>query len=82
MQELTKTLKVLSADWCNNCTTLKQQLDKLNLEYEVVDIDKNMEFVKEVNIRSLPTTILMQGNEIVKTFVGLKIQEIFNAVKE
>jgi thioredoxin-like negative regulator of GroEL len=73
---------VLSATWCSNCTTLKKQLDAMNVQYSIIDVDKNPEFAQKVKARSLPTTVLMKDDEVIQTFVGLKSQEIFKAVNQ
>ena len=76
-----KEIKVISASWCQNCNTLKSQLDKLGVKYEVIDADVDFDLARKVGARSLPTSVLMVNKEVSKVFVGLKANEIAEAVK-
>lgn len=48
------------ADWCGPCKVIEPHLERLNEEYENVNvykinIDENPELAKEHNVRSIPT---------------------------
>ena len=73
---MTKKLIVIGADWCSGCSALKTQLVAKNIEFEYVDADEQMEYCQTNGVRSLPTTFIMEDNEIVKTIVGNKVNEI------
>lgn len=59
-----------AASWCGPCKALSMTL--LDVEHplvetmEEVDIDKNMDFARQYNIRSVPTMILVEddGTEV------------------
>lgn len=77
-----KKLKLISASWCTNCSSLKKQLDQLGVEYTVVDADDDMDYARKAGARSLPTTVLEVDGEIKQTFIGLKAKEIAKAIKD
>lgn len=78
---MTKKLVVVSAPWCQSCTLLKDQLTRNNITYSVKDVDEEMEYCQENGVRSLPTSFIYDGNEIVKVVVGNKYQEIKEALE-
>lgn len=53
-------IKVVSAQWCSSCHSLKHSLDTNNIQYQVVDADdfENQEYISKLGVRSLPVTIL------------------------
>ena len=69
-----KKIVVVSASWCVNCGVLKDLLTRNEVIYHVVDADSDdgMSFCRENNVRSLPTTFIYEGDEIVKVVHGVK----------
>lgn len=65
-----KKVIVFSAKWCTNCTTQKAVLDKAGIVYEVIDVDAEMQKAKEFSVRSLPTTVILEDDVKLKTFIG------------
>jgi thioredoxin 1 len=68
-----------TAEWCQPCKTLAKQLEtmELNMHIDVIDIDKDPEIAIEYGIRSVPTLVLMEDNQVISKIVGLKsTQEI------
>ena len=63
-----------TAEWCQPCKMLSKQLEtmELNLPIDVIDIDKDPEIAIEYGIRSVPTLVLMEDNEVRSKIVGLK----------
>ena len=63
-----------TAEWCQPCKTLSKQLETmdLNMPIDVIDIDKDPEIAIEYGIRSVPTLVLMEDNEVKSKIVGLK----------
>lgn len=74
---MTKEIVVVSAAWCGNCGTLKNDLTRNGIVYKVVDADtsEGMSFCRENGVRSLPTTFIYEDGELIKTVVGLKKME-------
>jgi glutaredoxin len=61
-------MKLVTAEWCGPCSMLKNMLDVKGLEVEMVDVDESPEFIKEHDIKSVPTHVLedSRGVSIVK----------------
>ena len=78
---MTKKLIVIGADWCNGCKALKTQLVVKNVEFEYVDADEQMEYCQTNGVRSLPTSFIIEDNEIVKTVIGNKASEIIGGLE-
>lgn len=81
---MNKKLVILSADWCVGCSALKSQLDKKDISYEVIDADseKGMDFCKEHGVKSLPTSFVYEGNEVVGKVIGNKLKEVLEIMGE
>jgi glutaredoxin len=65
---------LFGADWCGNCTPQKEMLDDAGIEYEYVDVDESTESqerANKYNVRSLPTTIVLDGDEVADSFIGM-----------
>lgn len=78
---MNKKLVVVSSSWCSQCKVLKDQLTRNNIPYFVKDADTDIEYCQENVVRSLPTSFIYDGDEIVKVVVGNKYQEIKEALE-
>ena len=59
-----KTAKYFSATWCGPCKTFKPIMKELASEgynIEFIDGDENPNEAMKYNIRSVPTTIILEG---------------------
>lgn len=68
-----------TATWCGPCKALASVLEKIetDIPIEVVDIDEQTDLATEFGIRSVPTLVMMEDNNVLKKMVGLKtIQEV------
>jgi len=77
------------ADWCGPCKMMAPIMEKVSEELlgkaKVVkmNIDENMDIAEKYEIMSIPTLMIFEKGQAVKTFVGLTDkQEIINAVNE
>ena len=58
------------ATWCGPCLSMKAHLDEVmkrykdEIEYERIDIDLNQGLAEQLQIRSVPTTMLVKDREI------------------
>lgn len=54
------------AEWCGPCRMLSKILDELNIDIdtEVVDIDKESDKVKAYGVRGIPTLVLLDDNGV------------------
>jgi thioredoxin 1 len=66
------------AEWCGPCRMVAPILDQMSDEYaEKIDIvkvnvDENPELSDFYNVNSIPTMMVFQGGEPVKTLIGAK----------
>lgn len=68
-----KLLK-FSANWCQPCiamkSTVEMALNDTNIELVDINIDDNPDVVREYKVRSIPTLILVKGEEVVDRLTG------------
>lgn len=69
-----KTLLKFSADYCTPCKQLTKTFSEITLEgitLEEIDIEGNLDLVKQWSIRSVPTLILLdEGGKEIKRHTG------------
>ena len=75
-----KQLKLVSASWCGPCQMLKKQIEEQNLKVDIVDADSNLEFVKEHSIKSVPTLVVLEDNQLLLIVKGA--DQILSVIKE
>lgn len=66
---------VYGVDWCGDCHRTRRLLDRNNITYDWINIDKNIkgeEFVLKNNngIRSVPTIVFPDGSILVEPSNG------------
>ncbi len=71
-----KTVTVVSASWCSQCDSLKNQLTTMGIAFDVVDADASPSIIKEFSIRSLPFSIVYEDGEVIKTVIGNNAKQI------
>jgi len=77
---------LFSADWCGPCKSTKAILkpmlkDELkDIEYLEIDVDDDPVSAEKYKIRSIPTMILFDGDNILK--VSNRLEEIFSVIKD
>ena len=69
-----KQVLYFSAKWCTACqatTPIVEQVKKSNqAQVAMVDVDYDVSLVEQYNIRSVPTTIILENNNEIKRYVG------------
>ena len=73
-----KTAKYCSATWCGPCKQFKPIMEELSNEgynVEFIDGDENKQMAIAANIRSIPTTLIMDGDEEINRIVGVRTKE-------
>jgi thioredoxin 1 len=77
------------AEWCGPCKQLSPIIDEVSSELgdKVVvgkmDADANLEFVKTLNVRNIPTILYYKNGEVVERTSGLKTKnEILSIVNK
>lgn len=66
-----KRIVVYGKEGCNPCATMKKMLEEAGTEYEYKDIMKNMDDVSKYDLRNVPTTLVFEGEEVMKKIVGI-----------
>ena len=75
-----KVLKFYST-CCGQCKVLAREFKEHPLIAELLDInaEENLDLVEKYNVSSVPTTILINGNdEVVETWRGIVKSEVIN----
>jgi len=72
-----KILLDLYATWCGPCKFLIPRLEKLSESYPdavfvKMDVDKNTDFAVNMGIRSVPTVMIFDGNNLVNRSSGVQ----------
>lgn len=80
MEKKVLSLLYFTAKWCGPCQQIKPFLKELseslkvegkyNIEFYMIDIDKNEEFCDKCNIRSVPTFFIMNGKDLLGNLSG------------
>jgi thioredoxin 1 len=76
-----RTLVWFSAEWCGPCKVIKPVLEKLEEEVSEsvkivkADISKTEDNTKKFNIRNIPTCVLIDGENEIARFSGVKNEE-------
>lgn len=73
-------LILATAKFCGPCQILKRKLKDENLEVETVEMEENTEVFREYNIRSVPTLVVLQDNEVAEKIQGMS--DIIAKIKE
>jgi thioredoxin 1 len=68
----------VKASWCGPCKMLSPVVDEIanekndNLIVGKIDADEDMEFVKSLSVRNVPTILFYKNGELVERSVGAK----------
>mgnify|MGYP000954735514 FL=1 len=70
------------ATWCGPCKMLSRILetsgDKLGVPIYTFDVDSDLKFTMEQNVRSVPTLKLYEGSSVVKSHTGILQESEFD----
>lgn len=83
-----KVLVDFFATWCGPCKMMSPIIDEIaeelgeNIKVGKVDSDENMELAEEFGIMSIPTIMIFEKGQVIKTFIGVTSKdEIMNVLK-
>jgi len=71
------------ADWCQPCKMLAPTIDAIADEYQgkvkvgKVDVDTNRDSAIKFQVQGIPTVILFQGGEVIKSWTGVQPKKVF-----
>lgn len=73
------------AKWCMPCKQLIPRIEKFESEYPNVkfvkiDVDENMDHAIEMEIRSIPTIIIMKGSEVINRSSGANTESFYKDI--
>lgn len=73
------------ANWCGPCKLLIPRLEQLELKYPnivfvKVDVDQNMDVAMDLGIRSVPTVMIYNGNELVNRSMGANQDSFYSKI--
>ena len=82
-----KVLVDLYADWCGPCKIMAPLIDELseenipNVRFGKVNVDESAEIAQKYGIMSIPTFLIIEKGEVIKSFIGVTdIDEIKKAL--
>lgn len=86
-EEGKKVLVDYWAKWCGPCRSLIPRLETLESQYSnvvfvKVDVDENMDSCVDLGIRSVPTVIIYDGNNIVDRSQGANPESYYKNILE
>jgi len=75
-------LKIFKSTWCQPCKQLAPIIEQLKPEYpevifQTIDVDKDPEIAKNYAIKSVPTIVIEQYDEIKQQIVGLQPKQTY-----
>jgi thioredoxin len=74
-----KHILYFTADWCNPCKKVKPIVEELNrdssVKFQFIDVDQEIEMAKNMNVRSIPTFIVIDNGSEVKRVTGAQTKE-------
>lgn len=83
-----KVLVDFFATWCGPCKMMSPIIDEIaeelgdSIKVGKVDSDENMELAEEFGIMSIPTIMIFENGQVIKTFNGVTAKnEILAALK-
>jgi thioredoxin 1 len=74
-----KHILYFTADWCNPCKKVKPIVEELNrdsaVKFQFIDVDQETDMAKNMNVRSVPTFVVIENGYEVKRAVGVQTRE-------
>ena len=80
-----KLLVQYTANWCSPCKALTPRLALLSSNYPditfvKVDVDENMGEIGELEIRSVPTIMIYNGDTLINRSTGANIDSVYTKI--
>jgi len=67
-----------TADWCQPCKKVKPIVEDMKREganFQTIDVDYEQELVKQFEVRSVPTFVLLEDGKEINRITGAKTRE-------
>ena len=79
-----KQVLYFSAKWCTACqatTPIVENIKKSNrAQVAMIDVDYDVTLTQQYNVRSVPTTIVLENNNEIKRYVGVMTSDQLNTL--
>jgi thioredoxin 1 len=80
-----KLLVDFKARWCVPCGQLLPRLDKMSskygdIEFVFIDVDDNSEGCLELGIRTVPTIMIYDGENLINRSMGANIDSVYTKI--
>ena len=74
-------------DWCPPCKASAPIYDKLSHQYTDADfikinVDHNQGVARKLNVRGVPTFVILKGNKVLARIVGADMKKVENEIKK
>lgn len=84
-EEGKKILVDIKAKWCVPCKQLIPRLETIeneyaNVEFVMIDVDDNRDYIMDLGIRSVPTVMIFDGNTLVDRSQGINQDSYYKSV--
>lgn len=77
-----KQILYFTAGWCPSCQNMTPIVEQLKRTHSIpvqkIDIDYDGTFVPKYNVKSVPTTIVLENGEEIKRYVGTLTSDQLN----
>ena len=74
-----KHILYFTADWCNPCKKVKPIVEELNrdsaVKFQIIDVDQEAQMANAMNVRSVPTFIVIKNGSEIKRAIGAQTKE-------
>lgn len=80
-----KILLELYGVWCGPCKTLMPRLSNLSTKYPDItfikmDVDLNVDFIKSLDINTVPTIMIYNGDTLISRSLGANIDSVYTKI--
>ena len=72
-----KQVLYFSAPWCGPCRAFKPLMESLQIEMSItfIDVDSSPQTAQQYNVRSVPTTIVLENGVEKRRLIGAKSKD-------
>ena len=68
-----------TADWCGPCKKVRPIVEEINkdslIKLQLIDVDSEIDLVKQFEIKSVPTFIILKDGEVINRVSGAKTKD-------
>jgi thioredoxin 1 len=68
-----------TADWCGPCKKVRPIVEEINkdslVRFQSIDVDSEIELVRQFEIKSVPTFIILKDGKVLNRITGAKTRD-------